>query len=244
MPQRARPFRGRIEREPIGLLEAAPWSRSRCAVAALVPLGIVCCEGQGFAGEPERAPTAQVCSGAGASPTRCVDIVLSAEGTLRVVRGGLCAHGALEPGEPCLIMLLRHGAAAAPGRAPPTAASSNASAGSLAANEVEGDPVDAAGESHLQPVTIERIQLMLAALGLRPGVADGVLGAETREALRAYQLRKGLPATGHASEDLISALDADFLHCAVWSPLARTEGTETRRRPDECPADGVQISRP
>jgi hypothetical protein len=83
---------------------------------------------------------------------------------------------------------------------------------------------DGTGEAGARPATIERVQRALAALGFDPGVVDGVVGERTREALRAYQARKGLPVTGHTSQDLISALDADFLHCAVWLPLARSTG--------------------
>jgi hypothetical protein len=84
--------------------------------------------------------------------------------------------------------------------------------------------LDGTGEAAAKPATIERVQRALAALGFDPGVVDGVVGDRTREALRAYQARKGLPVTGRTSQDLISALDADFLHCAVWLPLARSTG--------------------
>ncbi|HYZ63215.1 MAG TPA: peptidoglycan-binding domain-containing protein [Acetobacteraceae bacterium] len=83
---------------------------------------------------------------------------------------------------------------------------------------------DREGETAARPATIERVQRALAALGFDPGAVDGVVGERTREALRAYQARKGLPVTGQTSQDLISALDADFLHCAVWLPLARSTG--------------------
>jgi hypothetical protein len=87
------------------------------------------------------------------------------------------------------------------------------------------------GAAPAAPATIERVQRALAALGFDPGGVDGVLGERTREALRAYQARKGIPVTGGTSEDLISALDADFLHCAVWLPLARSAGTS---KPEPC----------
>jgi hypothetical protein len=166
-----------------------------------------------YAGEPDRPPRPQVCSVAGGRPARCVEVAPVAEGSLRILRGGACAGGALAPDDPSV-------AAETPDLRRPNVATAGAE------RERKGD---------LQPTTIERIQLMLGALGLNPGVPDGRLGDETREALRAYQLRKGLPVTGRASEDLISALDADFLHCVVWSPLARSEETRPRAA-DECPA--------
>lgn len=50
------------------------------------------------------------------------------------------------------------------------------------------------------------LQTRLARLGYDPGAPDGVIGARTRAAIRAYQLDRGLPADGFASLDLLERL--------------------------------------
>ncbi|KTT22375.1 murein transglycosylase [Pseudomonas oryzihabitans] len=54
----------------------------------------------------------------------------------------------------------------------------------------------------------ERVELQqrLAALGLDPGSADGIIGANTRKAIRAYQQSQRLPADGHPSQQLLQRL--------------------------------------
>ncbi|MGY4532974.1 membrane-bound lytic murein transglycosylase B [Pseudomonas sp. TE3786] len=54
----------------------------------------------------------------------------------------------------------------------------------------------------------ERIELqeLLAAHGFQPGAADGILGANTRKAVRAYQQQLGLPADGYADHSLLNRL--------------------------------------
>ena len=54
----------------------------------------------------------------------------------------------------------------------------------------------------------ERIELqeLLAAHGFEPGSADGIVGANTRKAVRAYQQQLGLPADGYADHDLLNRL--------------------------------------
>ena len=53
-----------------------------------------------------------------------------------------------------------------------------------------------------------RIQASLTASGLEPGPADGMFGAGTRSAIRAWQAGRGLPATGYLNaaeaEELIA----------------------------------------
>jgi len=53
------------------------------------------------------------------------------------------------------------------------------------------------------------IQQILAALGYDPGVADGLIGARTRSAIRSYQRKVGLPADGQASKALLERLKED-----------------------------------
>lgn len=54
----------------------------------------------------------------------------------------------------------------------------------------------------------ERIELQerLAAHGYEPGSADGIIGANTRKAVRAYQQRLGLPADGYPDHSLLNRL--------------------------------------
>jgi membrane-bound lytic murein transglycosylase B len=55
----------------------------------------------------------------------------------------------------------------------------------------------------------ERIQFQtnLAKLGFDPGAADGVLGRQSRAALRQYQKAKGVPADGFPTASLLASLD-------------------------------------
>lgn len=50
------------------------------------------------------------------------------------------------------------------------------------------------------------VQLALARLGYSPGSIDGSPGSQTRAALRAFQQREGLPATGEADGDTLARL--------------------------------------
>lgn len=54
----------------------------------------------------------------------------------------------------------------------------------------------------------ERVELQqrLAALGLDPGNADGIIGANTRKAIRAYQQSQGWPADGYPNHQLLDKL--------------------------------------
>ncbi|SDO01448.1 lytic murein transglycosylase [Pseudomonas jinjuensis] len=54
----------------------------------------------------------------------------------------------------------------------------------------------------------ERIELQegLATRGYSPGAADGIIGANTRKAIRAYQQSQGLPADGYPTPALLSRL--------------------------------------
>lgn len=53
-----------------------------------------------------------------------------------------------------------------------------------------------------------KIQLALLEKGYEPGIADGIYGKNTRQALRQYQLENGLEATGEAD----SATKAQLLN--------------------------------
>jgi membrane-bound lytic murein transglycosylase B len=54
----------------------------------------------------------------------------------------------------------------------------------------------------------ERLELQqrLQAVGFDPGIADGIIGANTRQALRNFQIALGLPADGYPSKDLLEKL--------------------------------------
>jgi len=58
------------------------------------------------------------------------------------------------------------------------------------------------------PVVIRGIQQNLRALGYEPGPADGVMGAHTRNSIRAFQRDHGLPADGEPDLDLLAQLRA------------------------------------
>jgi len=51
-------------------------------------------------------------------------------------------------------------------------------------------------------------QIALGRLGFDPGPADGVVGAGTRKALRAWQQSRQLPADGYLSSDMVARLKA------------------------------------
>jgi membrane-bound lytic murein transglycosylase B len=51
-------------------------------------------------------------------------------------------------------------------------------------------------------------QIALARVGFPPGPADGVIGAGTRKALRAWQQSQQLPADGYLSNDMVARLKA------------------------------------
>ncbi len=51
-------------------------------------------------------------------------------------------------------------------------------------------------------------QMALARVGFNPGPADGVIGAGTRKALRAWQQSQQLPADGYMSSDMVARLKA------------------------------------
>jgi rare lipoprotein A len=53
---------------------------------------------------------------------------------------------------------------------------------------------------------VKQAQEALKVEGFHPGAVDGVVGRRTREALRAYQTREGLPATGVLDEPTFSRL--------------------------------------
>jgi hypothetical protein len=80
------------------------------------------------------------------------------------------------------------------------------------------------------------VQAQLAALGYGPGPADGVMGARTRAAIRAFQTDAGLPVDGQISDRLIAALSnagADDGSAPTHTAAADPGGEGTGARPWE-----------
>lgn len=61
-------------------------------------------------------------------------------------------------------------------------------------------------------------QKALAALGYDPGSVDGVIGVNTRQALRAWQKARSLPADAHLTQALSQRLQAEAAALAAPSP--------------------------
>lgn len=76
------------------------------------------------------------------------------------------------------------------------------------ATRLEGAPVFDAGnpDPGLSGDEMVALQRKLAGLGHDVGAADGILGSRTREAVRAEQLRLGLPADSWPTRDLLGRL--------------------------------------
>jgi hypothetical protein len=66
--------------------------------------------------------------------------------------------------------------------------------------------LDMSAKPTLNPQRILRVQQALQQKGFDPGPIDGVLGPITREAVRAYQERYGIPATGELDNQTLYAL--------------------------------------
>ncbi len=64
----------------------------------------------------------------------------------------------------------------------------------------------------LNPITTRLVEAKLADFGMNPGRVDGDFDQNTRQAIRAYQERRGLPATGYLSEATVVRLLADSIN--------------------------------
>ena len=60
----------------------------------------------------------------------------------------------------------------------------------------------------LSRAEVKLLQERLAGLGFEPGPADGLMGRQTRGALRLWQERSGLPVDGHPDRAILAALGA------------------------------------
>jgi len=63
-----------------------------------------------------------------------------------------------------------------------------------------------ASEQRLSRNQVEKIQELLNAQGFDPGPIDGVIGSQTRQAIKEFQRTAKLPADGHPSPELLEVL--------------------------------------
>lgn len=61
-------------------------------------------------------------------------------------------------------------------------------------------------EKPLRRSELKEIQQRLTERGFDPGPADGVIGSRTRDALKSYQISKGIPADGYPSFEILEKL--------------------------------------
>lgn len=69
-------------------------------------------------------------------------------------------------------------------------------------------PPPSAADAEQRRKIVAAVQRVLAGLGYDPGPADGIPGARTRAAIRAFQTSVGLPADGRVSKRLMDSLAA------------------------------------
>ena len=60
------------------------------------------------------------------------------------------------------------------------------------------------GPGYSNGYSIMTAQIMLRQLGYKPGTADGILGPQTKRAIRAFQRNKRLPITGELDYDTMA----------------------------------------
>jgi peptidoglycan hydrolase-like protein with peptidoglycan-binding domain len=72
-----------------------------------------------------------------------------------------------------------------------------------------GTPAPTATTGGLSRERVRRAQERLAAAGFDPGPVDGVVGARTRAALRAFQEARGLDPTGEPDGSTLAELGAE-----------------------------------
>jgi membrane-bound lytic murein transglycosylase B len=93
-------------------------------------------------------------------------------------------------------------------------AASYALAVCLLADRLKGyAPVAAVWPTDLLPISrSERLLLQtdLTRLGFATGAADGILGSQTRRAVRAYQISRGLTPDGYASQQLLARIQQEL----------------------------------
>jgi hypothetical protein len=80
----------------------------------------------------------------------------------------------------------------------------------------------------MEPYSVAAVQRLLGALGYRPGPVDGMTGALTRNAIRAFEIDRALPVTGTPSPALYQHLLA-----VEAARLGRAAGGEESRLPQD-----------
>jgi peptidoglycan hydrolase-like protein with peptidoglycan-binding domain len=85
------------------------------------------------------------------------------------------------------------------------------------------------------------IQRQLKELGFNPGSADGLLGAKTETAIRAYQRTAGLPVDGLATMELLRGLNETVTARTVPPPTKQAQPTISK--PEQMPSIGVEFGR-
>lgn len=126
--------------------------------------------------------------------------------------------------------------------AAPTAAAASTGAAPAA-------PVATTAEAEARPVTREQIvevQRHLNALGFDAGAPDGVAGPRTTAALRDYQEKNGLAATGVITAGLVNRLASAASGGAATEPVtpAPSAPPSTPDRPDKAPASAPGAEAP
>jgi len=79
---------------------------------------------------------------------------------------------------------------------------------------------------------IQGAQQALIALGYDIGIADGTIGPKTRTALRAFQAKSGIYASGRLNDATVTALNADVLSTANAPAAEPTPGAQANDMPD------------
>ena len=90
------------------------------------------------------------------------------------------------------------------------------------------DRTPPAAATDRQQETVRQTQLNLAALGIDPGPADGLIGRRTRKAVQRFQRLAGLTPTGQITEELLRLLQA-----------AVAEGQDEKQAKASPPAPGA-----
>ncbi|WP_416896935.1 MAG: peptidoglycan-binding domain-containing protein [Minwuia sp.] len=78
-----------------------------------------------------------------------------------------------------------------------------------AAGETGATTADESPDRLTRRDEIKELQRLLIDRGYDPGVADGLPGSKTRDAIRAWQSDRGLPEVGQINRDVLTRLRAD-----------------------------------
>lgn len=76
----------------------------------------------------------------------------------------------------------------------------------MGSERVQGEETIELSREEKLKLQIMRVQIKLNSLGLYNGVIDGVMGAQTVQALKSFQALKSLPQTGRMTTDTLNAL--------------------------------------